>query len=186
MEVSVSGYYAWQKRPSSERSRLNQQLVAQIKTVHADSDQTYGSPRVHAQLRAQGQRCSQNRVARLMHRNGITACWKRRFVPTTESKHNLPVAPNGLNREFTAQQADQKWVADIIYIWTQQGWVYWAVVLTCSPGGLVLAALLARQPEQGLLHHSDRGSQYAIYDYQQLLEKEKFSCSMSRKGNCSR
>jgi putative transposase len=173
----------------------------QIKAVHTDSDQTYGSPRIHAQLRAQGQRCSPNRVARLMHQHGITACRKRRFTHTTDSQHELPVAPNGLNQQFEAQYTDQKWVADITYIWTQQGWLYLAVVLdlfsrrvvgwAMQPSlgrGLVLAALqmalLARRPEPGLLHHSDRGSQYASHDYQHLLEKEKISCSMSRRGNC--
>jgi putative transposase len=108
MAVSVSGYYAWQQRPSSERERENQQLLAQIKAVHTDSDQTYGSPHIHAQLRAQGQRCSPNRVARLMHLNGITACRKRRFTPTTDSQHELPVAPNALNQQFEAPSISTK------------------------------------------------------------------------------
>jgi putative transposase len=201
MEVSVSGYYVWRKRPPSERDRQNERLVEEIKAVHEGSEQSYGSPRVHTQLRAQGQACSQNRVARLMRINAISACRKMRFTPTTDSKHSLPVAHNELDRDFVARQADQKWVADITYVWTLQGWLYLAVVLdlfsrrvvgwAMEPTlerGLVVAALqmalLWRRPGPGLLHHSDRGSQYASHDYRQLLEERKISCSMSRKGNC--
>jgi putative transposase len=161
------------------------------------------APSVHAELRSLGQVCSVNRVARLMRIYSITACRKRKFTPTTDSKHQLPVAPNQLDRQFGARQADQKWVADITYVWTRQGWLYLAVVLdlfsrrvvgwAMEPTlerGLVLAALRMalpwRRPGPGLLHHSDRGSQYASGDYQRLLEQRKISCSMSRKGNCSR
>jgi putative transposase len=111
--VSVSGYHAWRKRPVSEREKQNERLVEQIKALHGDSEQTYGSPRVHAGLRGQGQVCSQNRVARLMLLNAISACRKRKFIHTTDSKHELAVAPNELDRDFVAQQADQKWLADI-------------------------------------------------------------------------
>jgi transposase InsO family protein len=199
--VSVSGFYAWQKRPPSERERHNEQLLEQIKTVHAGSDRTYGSPRVHTELRAQGRVCPRNRVARLGRISSVSACRKRKFTHTTDSKHELAVAPNELDRQFTAQQADQKWVADITYVWTAQGWLYLAVVLdlfsrrvvgwAMEPTlerGLVLSALqmalLFRRPGPGLLHHSDRGSQYASHDYRRLLKEQKISCSMSRKGNC--
>jgi transposase InsO family protein len=183
----------------SERDQQNERLVEQIKAVHTDSGQTYGSPRVNVELRAQGQVCSQNRVARLRRLNSIWACRKRKFIQTTDSEHELTVAPNELDRDFGARQADQKWLADITYVWTQQGWLYLAVV----PGlfsrkvvgwamqptlerGLVLSALqmalLARRPGQGLLHHSDRGSQYASHDYRRRLEENKISCSMEPQG----
>jgi putative transposase len=118
LEVSAGGYHAWRKRPAGERDRQNERLVEQIKAVHTDSEQTYGSPRVHAELRAQGRVCSHNRVARLMRLNRICAGRKRKFIHITDSKHELAVAPNELGRDFVAQQADQKWVADITYVWT--------------------------------------------------------------------
>jgi transposase InsO family protein len=129
MEVSVSGYYAWAKRPESERKRRNQQLLERIKHIHKQSRQTYGSPRVHVDLKKQGVVCSLNRVARLMQLNEIAAKRKRKFVVTTNSKHNLPVAENKLNRDFTASKPNQKWVTDITYIPTKEGWMYLAVVL---------------------------------------------------------
>jgi transposase InsO family protein len=201
MEVSVSGYYAWVKRPESERKRQNQQLLERIKRIHKQSRQTYGSPRVYVDLKKQGAVCSQNRVARLMQLNQIAARRKRKFVVTTDSKHDLPVAENKLDQDFTATKPNQKWVTDITYIWTKEGWLYLAVVLDLysrkvvgwamdenMERGLVMSALgmalLARRPPQGLLHHSDRGSQYASNDYQKLLDDNKITCSMSRKGNC--
>jgi transposase InsO family protein len=129
MEVSVSGYYAWVKRPESERKRQNQQLLERIKRIHKQSRQTYGSPRVYVDLKKQGAVCSQNRVARLMQLNQIAARRKRKFVVTTDSKHDLPVAENKLDQDFTATKPNQKWVTDITYIWTKEGWLYLAVVL---------------------------------------------------------
>ena len=201
MEVSVSGYYAWVKRPESERKRQNQQLLERIKRIHKQSRQTYGSPRVYADLKKQGAVCSQNRVARLMQLNQIAARRKRKFVVTTDSKHDLPVAENKLNQDFTATKANQKWVTDITYIPTKEGWLYLAVVLDLfsrkvvgwamdsnMETGLITnalkMALRTRKPPKGLLHHSDRGSQYASNAYQQLLTDYKITCSMSRKGNC--
>jgi transposase InsO family protein len=201
MEVSVSGYYAWVKRPESERKRQNQQLLERIKQIHKQSRQTYGSPRVYVDLKKQAIPCSLNRVARLMQVNEIAARRKRKFVFTTDSKHNLPVAENKLDQDFTASKPNQKWVTDITYIPTKEGWLYLAVVLDLysrkvvgwamdgnMERGLVMnalrMALLARKPQKGLLHHSDRGSQYASNDYQKLLDDNKIACSMSRKGNC--
>ena len=136
-----------------------------------------------------------------MKNNGIAAKRKRRYIITTDSKHDLPIADNKLDQDFTANKADEKWVSDITYIWTKEGWLYLAVVLDLfsrsvvgwamnnnMERGLVITALTmalqARKPPKGLLHHSDRGSQYASNDYQQLLKDNKISCSMSRKGNC--
>jgi putative transposase len=201
LNVSVSGYYAWVKRPESERKKENKRLVAHIKTIHEQSRQTYGSPRVWVDLKKQGIVCSQNRIARLMKSHHIAAERKRKFVITTDSKHDLPVAENKLNQDFTASRPNEKWVTDITYVWTKEGWLYLAIVLDLfsrkvvgwsmnarMERGLVIAALAmalqARQPSKGLLHHSDRGSQYASNDYQKVLTDHGISCSMSRKGNC--
>ena len=201
MEVSVSGYYAWLKRPESTRKQANKQLLEQIKHVHQQSRQTYGSPRVYVNLKKQGVVCSENRVARLMQVNQIAARRKKKFMVTTDSKHGLPVAENKLNQDFKATKPNEKWVTDMTYIWTTQGWLYLAVVLDLYSRKVVgwamddnmekelvikalKMALLNRKPPQGLLHHSDRGSQYASNDYQQLLKDYRITCSMSRKGNC--
>jgi transposase InsO family protein len=201
MQVSKSGYYAWCSRPESGRSQQNEQLVEKIRKIHKDSDCSYGSPRIHVELKEQKVSCSLNRVARLMKLEGITAKQKRKFVRTTDSDHDLPVKENKLNQEFTAAMPDQKWAADITYIWTAEGWLYLAVVLdlfsrrvvgwsmkptmaTCLVSNALQMALLGRRPAEGLLHHSDRGSQYASNDYQNRLDLAKADCSMSRKGNC--
>jgi transposase InsO family protein len=201
MEVSVSGYYAWHKRPESTRSQANKQLLEHIKSIHQQSRQTYGSPRVYVDLKKQGVPCSQNRVARLMQVNLIAARRKKKFMVTTDSKHGLPVAENKLNQQFEATKPNEKWVTDMTYVWTKEGWLYLAVVLDLysrkvvgwamdnnMETGLVIRALkmalLNRKPPQGLLHHSDRGSQYASNHYQQLLKDYHITCSMSRKGNC--
>ena len=201
LEVSESGYYAWRSRPESQRSRENRKLVVHIKAVHHESDATYGSPRIQRELADQGIACSENRVARLMRLEGVQAKQARRFKATTDSKHSLPVAENLLARQFEPVQPNTRWGADITYIWTQQGWLYLAVVLdlfsrrvvgwSMQPTmerGLVTEALKmalqGRSPVVGLLHHSDRGSQYASGAYQQLLIDTQMLCSMSRKGNC--
>ena len=201
LEVSTSGYYAWRKRPESRRRQQDRRLVVEIKAIHTESRQTYGSPRIHDELRDRGIRCGKKRVARLMRLHGIAAKQTRRFKATTDSKHTLPVAENVLSRQFTPAAPDTVWSADITYIPTQQGWLYLAVVmdlfsrrivgwsmkktLACS---LVLdalkMALRGRSPGAGLLHHSDRGSQYASREYQALLRSSKMVCSMSRRGNC--
>ena len=201
MEVSLSGYYAWLTRPESKRKQANEQILREIKDIHRQSRQSYGSPRIYHELKAKGVACSENKAARLMQLNGIVAKRKRKFMVTTDSRHNLPVAENKLNQQFTAIRPNEKWVTDITYIWTKEGWLYLAVVLDLfsrkvvgwsmdktMEKELVMSALnmalKARQPQNGLLHHSDRGSQYASMDYQKLLQDQQITCSMSRKGNC--
>lgn len=201
LQVCRSGYHAYLRRTSSQRSRDSVQLLEQIRQVHLSSRATYGSPRVHAELRCRGVRCSLNRVARLMRQHHISARVKKRHVVTTDSSHSLPVAENLLAQEFTAAQKDQRWVCDITYIWTEEGWLYLAAVLDLFSRRVVgfsvqktlerelviqalRAALLCRRPSAGLLCHSDRGSQYASQDYQHQLTQAGLICSMSRKGNC--
>jgi putative transposase len=202
LSVSRSGYYAWRKRPVSPRKMANDIVLEQIKAAHQKSRQTYGSPRIQAELVAQGIRCGHNRVARLMRLNGLRAKQKRAFkVKTTDSNHHQPVAPNLLDQDFQTEQPDQKWLTDITYIATAEGWLYLAVVLDLYSRRIVgwamsdrlerqlvidalQMALLARRPPPGLLHHSDRGSQYASQEYQALLTKHQLRCSMSRAGNC--
>jgi len=201
LQVSRSGYYSWLRRPESRRSKANRDLLFRIRVVHEKSRQRYGSPRVTAELHAECICCSENRVARLMRQNGIRSKRKCKFKATTDSKHCLPVAENLLNRQFTVAYPNRVWVSDITYIWTSEGWLYLAGVVDLYSrmvvgwsmskgitGQLTLDALQQalgrRRPEPGLLHHSDRGSQYAAGDYQAVLEANGLICSMSRKGNC--
>ena len=201
LDVSKSGYYAWLKRPESSRERENRRLTVEIKAVHEASRQTYGSPRIHAELAAKGISCSKGRVARLMKEHGIRAKQKRKFRVTTDSKHSLPVAPNRLDRQFEAQGPNQAWLSDITYIPTRQGWLYLAAVLDLHSRKIVgwsmssrmkrqlvidalLMAIWQRKPDRGLMHHSDRGSQYCSKEYQKLLNRHGMVCSMSRKGDC--
>ncbi len=201
MEVSNSGYYAWRSKPGSNRGKENLRLLTHIKAVHKESKNTYGSPRIHVELCSRGIRCGKNRVARLMKQNGIQAKHKRKFKATTDSNHNLPVHENKLNRSFGAESANKSWVADITYIWTREGWLYLAVILDLFSRRIVgwsmkenlgkqlaidalLMALGTRGSVSGILHHSDRGSQYASREYQRLLKKKGICCSMSRKANC--
>ncbi len=202
LAVSRSGYYAWRQRQPSAREMADVQLLAEIKKIFATSGQTYGSPRIHIELRATGIRCSRKRVERLMRENGLQVVQKRkRRVVTTDSDHDFPVAPNLLDRDFTAENPNEKWVTDISYIRTDTGWLYLAVVMDLFSRAivgwamrpdlsqaLVLSALRMaiadRQPPAGLLHHSDRGSQYCAHAYRQLQTEHKMVISMSRKGNC--
>jgi putative transposase len=201
LEVSHSGYYAWRDRPESGRDVANRDLAADIRRIHAENRAVYGSPRVHAALRAEGRRIGVNRVARVMRHNRIQGRHKRRAPRTTDSKHAHPVAPNLLDRQFIAAVPNKAWLADITYIPTAEGWLYLAVVLDMfsrrvvgwamrdtMPQDLTLAALQMaisnRRPGPGLLHHSDRGSQYAARAYRQLLNTHGMLCSMSRKGDC--
>jgi putative transposase len=202
LDVSRSGFYAWLDRPPSWRQRRRDELLAQIRQVHQDSRQTYGSPRICRQLQDQQVVCCRNTVAKLMKDNGIRSKTRRRFkVQTTDSNHNYAVAPNRLDRQFTQARPDRVWVSDITYVPTDEGWLYLAAVLDlCSrkvvgwsmaehlEASLVIEALemaLARRsPQPGLLVHSDRGVQYACDAFQGLLSRHRMSCSMSRKGNC--
>jgi putative transposase len=201
LEVSASGYYAWRERPESRRAAAGRELLTEVRRVHADSRRRYGSPRVHAVLCREGRRVGRNQIARLMRRHGIQARQKRRFRKTTDSNHAFPLAPNLLARQFTATAPNQVWLADITCLPTLEGWLYLAVVLDMfsrkvvgwamsdtMPQELTIAALrmaiVNRRPGPGLLHHSDRGSQYAAHDYRRLLDVHGMLCSISRKGDC--
>lgn len=202
LNVSRSGYYAWRKRPVSAREMANEALKAEIKEIYEQSRQTYGSPRIQAELAERGRQCGVNRVARLMNEAEMVAKQRAKFkIVTTDSRHDYPVAPNLLQQDFTANQPNEKWLSDITYIPTDEGWLYLALVMDLYSRRIIgwamhdnlerwLAlealqmAIETRQPPPGLLHHSDRGSQYASDDYQALLTQHQFQVSMSRKGNC--
>lgn len=202
LNVSPSGYYNWLKRPDSPRKRANTELLVQVAAVHQESRQTYGSPRVTRELQARQIRCSENRVARIMKKAGIKARQKTPFRPrTTDSRHDDPIAPNRLKEIEKPTQPNRVWVADITYIWTLEGWLYLAAVMDlCSRKILGWAAenhmetdlvrealkqaLVDRRPAPGLLHHSDRGSQYASSAYNALLHSWQIVPSMSAAGNC--
>jgi putative transposase len=201
LAVSPSGFYAWHRRQPSQRIVDNQRILIHIRAVFFASKQRFGSRLVHQALRDQGIWISRHRVARLMRQAGLQARRARRYRPTTQSHHRHPIASHVLQRDFNAHRPDEKWAADITYIPTRQGWVYLAVVLDLYSRRVVgwamsrrlqdrltLAALrmaLQRQRRTGrLLHHSDRGRQYASWAYRQLLARHRIRRSMSRKGNC--
>jgi putative transposase len=201
LDVSTAGYYAWRQRPTSARAQRRDALVVEIRAIHAEVKARYGSPRIHAELTARGQDCCVNTVAKLMRVHGIAAKTPRKFRCTTDSNHDLPVADNLLDRQFDPSGANQAWVADITYIPTQEGWLYlaavedlysrrvvgWSMADNLQSRLVVDALELAvqrRLPKQGLLAHSDRGSQYASEHYQLLLEKHGITCSMSRRADC--
>lgn len=200
--VSSAGYYAWFDREPSAAHKRREELAGEIRTAHADVKRRYGSPRMHAELNARGQACSVNTVAKIMKGLGIQAISHRKFrVSTTDSNHDFPVADNVVDRDFTASKPNEVWLTDITYVPTQEGWLYLAAVEdlysrrvvgwsmgTTMESRLVVDALemaiQQRFPDEGLLIHSDRGSQYASEHYQRLLAKQGITCSMSRKGNC--
>jgi len=201
LEVSRAGFYSWRRRPASVREQENRRLIVEIRAIHSTRRQVYGSPRIHAELRANGWRCGRNRVARLMRHHGIRARVRRQFRVTTKSAHQGAVAPNLLQRQFKATRPNQKWVADISYIRTREGWLYLAVLMDLFSRMIVgwalrerLTASLAidalrmalqcRQPPLSLLHHSDRGSQYASEAYGRVLASHGIRPSMSRSGDC--
>jgi len=200
--VSLSGYYAWKKRPMSNHQREDQQLAEHIQKVYHSCRQVYGSPRIHAELRDQGITSSRKRVARLMREQGLSACRRTHRTTTTKSEPGARVAPNLLDQDFTATRPDEKWTGDITAVWTYEGWLYLAVVLDLFSRrviGWAMAAiqdetlietalrmaLLGRQPAAGLLFHSDRGSQYTSDAYRAALAEVGITVSMSRTGNCS-
>jgi putative transposase len=202
LQVSRSGYYAWRKRAPSVTAERQTKLTDEIRAAHQRSRSVYGSPRVHRDLVEADVRCSKNTVAKLMRAAGLRSKMRRRFrVHTTDSRHGHPIAPNRLNRAFCQSQTDQAWAADITYVRTGEGWLYLAVVIDLCSRKIVgwatsdsLAAELCmralemavqqRQPRQTVLHHSDRGVQYACDDYQGLLTRHGLQPSMSRRGNC--
>lgn len=202
LAVSRSGYYEWRRRPLSERAKRRASLMVKVREVHAASRETYGSPRVHRDLRANGEVVNVKTVAKVMREAGIRSKSSRKFrVTTTDSNHAQPVAANVLNREFTADQRNQKWVAAITYIATLEGWLYLAAVIDLFSrkvvgwsmseridSRLVVDALemavLRELPDAGLVAHSDRGVQYASEHYQGVLHQYGLECSMSRQGDC--
>jgi transposase InsO family protein len=202
LEVSPAGYYAWRSRPQSARSAANCKLLSAIKQVHQDNHGRYGSPRIHIALQNQGRGVSRGRIERLMRRHGVRAIMAPpRRVRTTDSRHDLPVAPNLLNRNFTAGAPNQVWLADITYIETGEGWLYLAAIMDLFSRKIVgwamrdhlrteLAstaldmAITRQRPATGLVHHSDRGVQYAAHDYRTRLQSAGIQASMSRKADC--
>jgi transposase InsO family protein len=201
LAVSSAGFYAWCRRGLSLRAKEDAALTVDIRAAHAASGKRYGSPRIHSDLKADDHHVGRKRVARLMHAERLEGQRKRRFRVTTDSRHSHPIAANALQRNFTASAPDEVWVADITYIWTREGWMYLAAILdlfsrrvvgwsmdSCIDRTLALdalsMALTTRRPEHGLLHHSDRGVQYASGDYQNQLRDRGIVCSMSRKGDC--
>jgi putative transposase len=202
LEVSRSGYYTFIKRPKSAREQSNTRVIVHMKAIHSKKYYNYyGSPRMCEELRDRGLHCSENRVARLMRQAGIVAKPSRRFKCTTQSKHNFPIHPNRLNQRFDVEAPNQVWVSDITYIKTGEGWLYlatvedlfsrkivgWALQPYLSSDLVLQAFKMAcwkRRPPKGVIHHSDRGSQYASGDFQKALAQHGFVPSMSRKGNC--
>jgi transposase InsO family protein len=202
LEVSRSGYYAWRNRTPSPRAGRRRQLLEKIKAIHEENRQVYGSPRVCRVLLGQGESVCQNTVAKVMAQEQIRAKTKKKFVPrTTDSNHQQPVAANLLDRQFQAELPNRKWAADITYIPTDEGWLYLGGVMDLCSRMIVgwsmaehmktelvrdalSMAIIHRQPGEGLLHHSDRGVQYASDDYLHLAEVNKMVMSMSAKGDC--
>ncbi|MGR3293334.1 MAG: IS3 family transposase [Candidatus Scalindua sp.] len=201
LKVSKSGYYAWKGRGKSRRELENEKLDQVIRKAHRRSRERYGSPRIAKELEARGVNCSENRVARRMRLSGIVAKTRRRFKVTTRSKHNHPVAYNLINQNFNTERPDQKWVSDITYVWTREGWLYLAVILDLFSRQVVgwsmshslsqelvlkafRQALWRRSPGAGVIFHSDQGVQYACQAFRDMLKEHKFVQSMSGKGNC--
>ena len=199
--VSPAGYYAWRDRPTSARAQKQDALLVEIRAIHAEFKQRYGSPRVHAELAARGRDCCVNTVAKLMRDHEILAKTARKFRSTTDSNHDLPVADNLLDRQFDRAAPNEAWVADITYLPTREGWLYlaavedlysrrvvgWSMSESLESRLVVDALALAverRLPGAGLLAHSDRGSQYASEHYQSLLGAQGITCSMSRRSDC--
>lgn len=201
LRVSRAGYYAWRVRKPSARARSDEKLTIEVKAAHRASRGTYGSPRVHRELSAQGLTVGRHRVARLMRICALAGKRRRRFRITTQSNHVHPIAENALERRFEVEQPNQAWVTDITYVWTLEGWLYLATIIDLYSRRVVgwsmskridqaltlralSMALKARTPRSELMHHSDRGSQYAAHAYRKMLDAHGITCSMSRKGNC--
>lgn len=201
LSVSVSGYYSWQNRKPSSRDEQNKYLAEKIKTIFDEEKSRPGAPRIAKRLNNEGERVSQKRVAKIMKENGWRAKAARKYKATTNSNHQLPVADNLLAQNFSANKPNEKWVSDITYCWTDEGWLYLAVVLDLYSRKVVgwalsdrmtkqlvidalQMALWSRKPPKGLILHSDRGSQYCSHAYQKLLKDYGLICSMSKKGDC--
>lgn len=199
--LSRSGFYAWRRRPPSARATTDAVIRKRLRELYTLSRGTYGSPRMHAALKREGFNLSRKRVARLMREEGLTARVRRSFRRTTDSRHSFPIAENVLDRKFEVAVPNAAWATDITYIQTHEGWLYLAAILDLHSRRVVgwsmshsLAtqlcvdalqmALRSRKPPRGLVHHSDRGCQYASHEYRQLLAENHIVCSMSRKGDC--
>jgi len=201
LEVSDNGYYNWRKRGICQRKREDEQLAKRIEDAFQDNRGVYGSPRLHAELKDQGVCCGRKRVVRLMQAMNICASRKRRKAHKTDSNHSNPFAPNLLEQDFTADAPNKKWMTDMTFIETQEGWLYLAGVIDAYSRKIVgwamgqnhdaelvkralQMALIQRQPGAGLVHHSDRGSEYASKSYQKMLQEHGIQISMSKKGDC--
>jgi transposase InsO family protein len=202
LKVSKSGYYAWKKKPDSKRSIENQEWLKIIQEIFVEFKKKYGSPRIHEEMKRRGYKIGLHRVARIMRENGLKSTYRRQRRPrTTDSNHNKKVSPNLLNRDFFADKPNQKWVSDITYIKSEKGWLYhcmikdlctkeivgWSVANHMKTSMVIEAleyAIQSRQPAEGLIFHSDRGSQYASNAFRKVLKVNKMIQSMSRKGNC--
>jgi putative transposase len=201
LEVSRGGFYSWIRRYKSRREQENEQLLIEIREEFRKGRKTYGSPSITRELKKQGKKVNKKRVARIMRENGIRAKTKRKFKVTTHSGHKYPISPNLLNQDFTASGPNKVWVSDITYIATKEGWLYLAVILDLYSRKIVGWSMLDRLTRQlvmdafqqavgrrgaiqGLIFHSDRGSQYASHDFRKLLTNYGCLSSMSGKGNC--
>ena len=201
LKVSRSGYYAWRTRPESHRDNIDRTLTQTIEVIHRESKGVYGAPKIRAELQAQGHHHGRHKIARLMRQAGLRGCPQRRFKVTTQSDPGHSVAKNLLQQDFTAEGPNHRWASDITYINTQQGWLYLAIVMDLYSRRIVgwsmdrwisrhLAidalhmALGYRSPEDQMIHHSDRGSQYTSDDFRRQLDKHVIQCSMSSRGNC--
>ena len=201
MAVATSGYYDWRNRPESKQVRLNRVLDTHIHQVFHHHKQRYGVPRVTQELQDQGIRCSVNRVSRRMRSLGLKGIQAKKFKRTTDSAHDKPTAPDLINRDFTAKAPNQKWVSDLTYIWTDQGWLYLAVIMDLYSRAIIgwsmgkrmtqqlicdglTMALFNRGFPREVIIHSDRGSQYCSRAYQALVKAMGLRCSMGRTGSC--
>ena len=199
--VSKSGYYGWRNRPLSEQAKRRQELTKEVKRVHAESNQIYGSPKIYNQLKNEGIKTSERTVQRIMSDESIRSKTVKKFKATTNSDHNHLIYPNILNQDFTTTAPGEVWVADITYVWTKEGWLYLASVMDLYSRRIIgfnmgsrltkeLAimalerAMINQPPRKGLIHHSDRGSQYASIEYTDKLKDAKITISMSGRGNC--
>ncbi len=201
MHVSRSGYYSWKIRKPSNRQKERERLVPKVRAIHCQTKGSYGARRISQELKSQGESCGRTKAGTLMKLAGVKAKQKKKFKVTTDSRHNLPVSPDLLKRDFDVSEPDRVYCSDITYIWTTEGWLYLAIILDLfsrrvvgwSMGSRLTKRLVSdalhmalwrRRPSPGLIFHSDRGSQYCSKDFQQILKRHKMVSSMSRKGDC--
>ena len=201
LNVSSSGYYNWHRRPESARAQSNRALDSEIRQVYGEHKQRYGVPRITDELKDRGFQCSENRVARRMTKLGLKGIQAKKFKRTTDSNHDKPVAPDLIEQDFTAASPNQKWVSDLTYVWTEEGWLYLVVIMDLYSRAIIgwsmgkrmtqqlmcdalTMALFRRRFPKGVIIHSDRGSQYCSKAYQQLINVMGLRCSMGRRATC--